>query len=365
MRVMLLVTDLERGGTPLRIARLARGLKREGIEAHVGCLAPAGSVSRELDRDGIATFACDAAGPRDFGALARLSAHVRRIRPALIHANLTHANVAARLIGLRHRIPVIGSTATIEVERRWHLRLERWTSRLDRRHVVNSRAVAEHVKAVFGLPSSKIAIVPPSVDRRQASTDRSSARRAMQIAEHELAVLWAGRLDPVKRLEIVVRCAEILSDVPSRFLLAGEGPFREELERCIRLSSAASRVSLLGWRDDLPTLMAAADVFIFPSMTEGMPNAVLEAMAAGLPIVAADIPVLRELSGDGQRMVLVDSGEAVAYADELRRLAVDGGRRERLGRDAAGWASEHLDHDATVGAVIGIYRQVVGPSRRT
>lgn len=365
MRVMLLVTDLERGGTPRRIARLARGLAREGIVAHVGCLARAGPVSSELDRDGIATFACDAAGPRDFAALARLSAHVRRIRPALIHANLTHANVAARLIGLRHRIPVIGSTATIEVERRWHLRLERWTARLDRRHVVNSRAVAEHVKAVFRLPVSKIAIVPPSVDRPQTPTDRSSARRTLQIAEHELAVLWVGRLDPVKRLEIVVRCAEILSDVPSHFLLAGEGPFREELERCIRLSSAASRVSLLGWRDDLPTLMAAADVFIFPSMTEGMPNAVLEAMAAGLPIVAADIPVLRELSGDGQRMVLVDSGEAVAYADELRRLAADSGRRERLGHAAAEWASQHLDHDATVRAVIGIYRQAIGPSRRT
>ncbi|MCH7872722.1 MAG: glycosyltransferase [Planctomycetes bacterium] len=362
MKVMLLVTDLERGGTPGRIARLARGLHAESVEVHVGCLAAAGPVSADLEREGIATFACYATGPRDLSVLARLSGHVRRIRPKLIHSTLTHANLAARLMGLRHRIPVIGSTATIEVERRWHLTAERWTARLDRRHVVNSRAVAEHVRTAFRLPASRIDIVPPSVDPPVTPVDRDAARRALDLAEHEFVVLWAGRFDPVKRLEIVVRCAEIMSDIPSRFLLAGDGAIRDEIERCIRLSSAASRVALLGWRDDLPTLMAAADAFIFPSLTEGMPNAVLEAMAAGLPIVAADIPALRELAGDDQRMALVDSDQPVAYADALRQLAADPKLRENLGRRASEWAREHLDPAVAVKAVIQIYRKLLRSS---
>ena len=359
MKVMLLVTDLERGGTPGRIARMARGLHAESVEVHVGCLAVSGPISADLEQAAIATFSCDAAGPRDLSVLGRLGGHVGRIRPNLIHATLTHANLAARLMGLRHRIPVIGSTATIEVERRWHLMAERCTARLDRRHIVNSRAVAKHVQDAFRLPASRIDIVPPSIDTPFAPPDRDGARRAMGFAEHEFVVLWSGRFDPVKRLEIVVRCAEIMSDIPSRFLLAGDGAIRDEVERCIRLSSAASRVAVLGWRDDLPMLMAAADAFIFPSLTEGMPNAVLEAMAAGLPIVASDIPALRELAGDGQRMALVDSDQPVAYADALRHLAADSELRKNLGHRAEAWAKENLDPAVAVRAVIQIYRKLL------
>ncbi len=94
MRVALLVTDLERGGTPLRLVRLARGLSAAGVEVHAGCLAPRGPLSSELTAAGLATFACDAEDARDFLALKRLSQHMRRVQPDLIHATLLHANVA-------------------------------------------------------------------------------------------------------------------------------------------------------------------------------------------------------------------------------------------------------------------------------
>jgi starch synthase (maltosyl-transferring) len=357
---MLLVTDLQPGGTPRRIARLARGLRGAGLDVHVGCLAPAGPVSAELQRDGVPAFACDAAGPRDLAALRRLSEHVRCIRPRLIHSTLTHANVAARLVGLLHRVPVIGSTATIEVERRWHLRAERLTARVDRMHIVNSVAVAEHVRRVFGLPASKIAIVPPSVEPIAERPTREAAREALGIPEHEFVVLWVGRIDPVKRLEIVVRCAEIMSAAPSRFLVAGDGPARDELERAVRLSSAARRVHLLGWRDDTPRLMAAADALMFPSLTEGMPNAVLEALAAGLPVVASDIPSLRELANDGAPLVLAKNDEPIAFAGALRSLADDPAGRSERGRLAAEWAEERPGPARTNRAVLSAYRRVLG-----
>lgn len=366
MRVMLLVTDLERGGTPLRIARLARGLRSAGVEVFVGCLAPPGPVSADLDSAGIPTFACHAADARDFAALNRLSQHVRRIRPDLIHSTLVHANVAARLVGLRHRIPVFSSTATIEVERRWHRFVERLTGRMDRGHIVNSVALAEHVAGAFWLPRKHVYIVPPSLEGPPRRVERCEARAALGIPGHEFVVAWTGRFDPVKRLELIIRCAEIMTVIPSRFLLVGDGPQRTAVEQALRLSNAGRTVHLLGWHDDVGPVLSAADAFLFPSLTEGMPSAILEAMACGLPIVASDIPVLRELSAGGERLVLASGDEPKDYAGTLMKLREDEDTRRALGERAAAWALEGLSARATVEAVLRVYRRVIrSPSKHT
>lgn len=360
---MLLVTDMRPGGTPRRIARLARGLRVAGIETFAGCLSYEGPVCVELQREGVQTFACNADGPRDLRALGRLVAHVRRIRPALIHATLFHANVAARYAGMRTRVPVISSTATIEVERRWHGVLERLTARFDRGHIVNSRAVAAHVHRAFRVPRARIHVVPPLVDQ-VAPAERSAVREELGVAPHEFVVIWAGRFDPVKRVEIVVRCAEIMSGVPARFFLIGDGPLRPEIERLIRLSGAGRRIELLGWRDDARRLMCGGDALVFPSRTEGMPNAVLEAMCAGLAIVASDIPATRELDAGEDRLKLISQAEPRLYAAALAELCRDEPGRTALGRRAAEWAKRELDPAAAIQAVVGVYRHVLdGPGR--
>jgi glycosyltransferase involved in cell wall biosynthesis len=361
---MLLVTDLERGGTPLRIARLARALHAAGIDVHAGCLAPRGPLSADLDAAGIPTFACDAEDARDFLALKRLSQHVRRIRPDLIHATLLHANVAARVVGVVQRIPVIAATATIEVERPWHRMLEHATAGIERAHVVNSHAVAEHVLRTFGLPRRRVFIVPPSLDPWPERLDRTTARAALRIPDDEFVIVWAGRFDPVKRLDLLVRCAELLTVSPVRFLLAGDGPQRGEIEQMLRVSGAAHIVHLLGWQPALAPILSAADAFLFPSLTEGMPNAVLEAMACGVPVVASDIPVLRELSGAGDRCILVTSNEPKNYADALLKLRDDPELRATLGQRAADWARVHFDPQQTLAAVLQIYNRVLTGSAK-
>lgn len=385
MRVCLLVTDLQPGGTPRRLARLAIGLRDAGVEVSVGCLAPPGPVSRELGASGIETFACHARRPYHLVALTRLVGHVRRLRPDVLHATLTHANVAARLAGRICRVPVVGSTATIELERRWHLWVESLTARFDRLHVVNNRAVAQHVQRAFRLPPHKIRIVPPSVEPPESPGVRDEVRREMHVAAGEFVILWAGRIDPVKRVETIIRVAESLSDLPLRVWLAGDGPARAGVERCLQTSSAAHRIELLGWRDDLRRLMRAADVFVFPSLTEGMPNAVLEAMSAALPVLGRSIPALLELNGcslasppepatrppatfgaepqppqtaipGAGRLLLVEQEADVAAA--LRRLHHDAALRRTIGDRAAAWALENLSPQRTVQALIEVYQEV-------
>jgi glycosyltransferase involved in cell wall biosynthesis len=376
MRVLLLVTDLERGGTPLRLARLAGGLRDAGLEVYVGCLARPGPVSQRLDAVGIPNFGCGARGVRDVGALWRLARHVRRIRPDLIHSTLTHANVAARIVGRLCRVPVVTSTATIEIERRWHATAERATRPLDRGHIVNSQAVAEHVRRAFHYPSDRIFVVPPSIGlagglaapeaggRQQPvdTVDRAAVRRQLGIGKDEFAVLWAGRLDPVKRIDMVLECAERLRAEPFRFLIAGEGPERRKVEQALRRRDAG-RVQWLGWRDDLDAVMTGADVLLFPSLTEGMPNVVLQAMASGLPVIGSNIPALRELSGDERRLRLVRQADAGAFVAAIRSLRDDPQQCRELADRAASWAVANLDPQQTISAVIRAYETVLARGR--
>jgi glycosyltransferase involved in cell wall biosynthesis len=357
VRVALLVTDLERGGTPLRLVRQGRALREAGATVAVGCLAPPGPLTAELEHAGVRTFACGARGPRDVTALRSLLAFLRRWRPDILHTTLTHANLAGRCAGWVLGLPVVSSTATIEVERRWQVWAERLTARLDQGHIVNSRALAEHVARTFRVPRARLHVIPPAIAAWQR-TDPQQARAALGIPPHEFVVLWFGRFDPVKRLDMLVRCAEIMAAVPSRFLLAGDGPHRPAIDLALRLSSAARNVHLLGWRSDMGPLLAAADVLLLPSLTEGLPNAVLEAMAAGVPVVGADLPALRELSAGSRRALLVQDASPKAFAEALLWLRENPARRTALAAAAREWAAQ-FEPSGVAQALLGVYARVI------
>lgn len=357
MRVVLLVTDLERGGTPLRLARLAVELKSAGVEPIVGCLTPPGTVSTQLTAAGVRTFACDARGRWDISVLLRLGVRLRQFSPDLIHSTLTHANVAARILGRWTGIPVLSSTATIEVERPLHLRLERLTARWDRGHIVGSAAVAEHVERAFRVPRERIHIIPPAVDPPR-TIPRDEARRQLRLPSDAFVVAWAGRFDPVKRVEIAI---DAVASEPNWYLaLAGDGPTRPALERRAREVVPSSggdedRVRFLGWQDDLALLLSAADAFVLPSLTEGVPNALLQAMAAGLPCVVTDIPAFKIFVSEQPQPVISTTGNAGAFADALRSLAESGIHRAELGRAAANFARQ-LSWQRTTENLTTLYR---------
>lgn len=345
----------------MRVARYARWLRRAGVETAVGCLARPGPISAELDAAGIPTFSCDARGPGDLWALVRLARHVQRLKPDVIHATLTHANVAARLVGGLLGIPVLTSTATIERERRWHVWIERCTAKLDRGHIVNSRTLVEHVQDAFGLPASRVFLVPPSIDPPPLRRPRSEARRSLRLDDDQFVVLWIGRFDPVKRADLLIAAIDLIHDNGSCVLLAGDGPHRRELEAQAARSSAPSCIRFLGWQSDLGMVLSAADVLCTPSLTEGVPNAVLEAMAFGLPVVGSDIPALRELSDGGRRILIAGGDRPADFAATLQRLRADAALRNDLAGAAAAWACEHLSPEATVAALLRVYRSVVPP----
>lgn len=367
MRALLLITDLQRGGTPLRVARLALALRDLDAVVAVASLAPPGPVSAVLEQAGIATFSAEARGMRDCWRLRRLLGFVRTFRPDVIHAHLTHANVAARGLSRLSGVPCIGSTATIERERRWHLRIERATAWLDAAHVVNSAALREHVSSRLGVRADRVHVVPLDVAPEGPSITREDARARLGIHAERAVLCWVGRMDPVKRVPLLLDAMALLhqekaADARPLLLLAGDGASRADLAAQASRLNLESAVRLLGWQNDITPVLAASDLLVLPSLTEGVPNAVLEAMTRGTPVLAADLPTLCELRGNPPRLALIRDPDAAGLAAEIARLMAAPQERQTLAARALEWSLTHLSTPRVAAETLAVYRAVL--SRR-
>ena len=202
--------------------------------------------------------------------------------------------------------------------------LHRWIyNRMDR-VVAVSEDIARKL-AKIGVPKAKIQVVANGVDRRFAPGDRAATRRRFGLPAEGCIVLFVGLLVPVKGLEILVEaCARIAGEKPL-CLLVGEGPQQLDLQRIAAERGIADQLRFVGRRstDEIPAWMAAADMLVLPSYSEGRPNVVLEAQACGLPVVATRVGGTLELVRDGVTGLLVESGDAQGLAEAVERLRSD------------------------------------------
>lgn len=337
-RILYVITDLEVGGVPLHLRRLAVAMKARGHEVAVVSLAPAGPVAEMIRGDGIDVESCRGCCGWDARVLVRLARIIERRRPDLVHALLFHANVAARWssrwAGLS-KDRVICEIQTVEVERTWHLRVDRWTHRGCRFTIGNSPSVVEHLAAHARIPRDRLRLVRGGVEDRRLRTTAPIDRASLGLGESDRMLLWVGRLDPVKGLDVLLWAMRgVYGGARTHLFLAGDGPHRRPLAAQIESLGLGDRVHLLGRRDDVASLLKAADVFVFPSRTEGLPNALLEAMAAGCAIVTTDVPGCRDLIIDDGNGLLVPYGDADALRHAIDRLLTDELRATRLARRA-------------------------------
>jgi len=336
LRVMLLSTDLEKGGLPLRLVRLAKHLHTVDVEPIVGCLARRGPLNERLTSLGITNFSCDAVGPFDVRCLGRLARWVRALDPDLIHSSLFHANLATRLIGrLDRQRPLLTSTVTIETRRRWHLALEALTCDRSDLHVANSEAVARHLRQDVGLSPDRLMVIPNGLDLAEIERVSPARRDALGLRRDVPLIVWAGRMDPVKNLETVIDAVEKMNRQRAvQLLLLGDGPQRSTIETRVAMRGLQSSVHFAGWSENVIGWLKTADLLLLPSWTEGSPNVVLEAMACGCPVVASDVPGCRELITQGETGRLCCSGNVQGFVREVLGLLDDVALRRRLSERA-------------------------------
>jgi glycosyltransferase involved in cell wall biosynthesis len=326
------------GGAELSLLMLIEGLDRSTWEPtllldDVAEVDPVESRAAALGVpvERIAPMPLGLGGARRAVTLARL---LRRQRPAVFHATLSWPLAAkwALAAAVAARVPSIGSVQLIpefELERSSYWQLRALASGVDR-YVAVSRDVREELVSRFRWPAAKIDVVYNAVRLEPFDAPAPAGLRAELTGGHDRPlVVTCARLDEQKGYPVLLRAAPELPGVA--FAFAGEGPERASLEALAAELGVADRVAFLGLRDDIPQLLAVADVFALPSLYEGSSLALLEAMAARRALVSSAIGGTDELVDDGEEGLLVPPGDAAALAAALRRLLGDEELRQRLG----------------------------------
>jgi glycosyltransferase involved in cell wall biosynthesis len=291
-------------------------------------------------------------GPADPVCLATIVWLLRRHRIDVVHSHAffaaVYGGIAAWLLGKSHVITMHGSR--YYAGRRRRVLALRWSARRSRALVGVSSATAAELTSGLGLPPASVRVVYNGVPRQ--SGDRERVRRELSLRADELLIVAIGSLFPVKGHAVLLQALLQLSDGPPlppwRAAIAGVGGEDASLRAFIEGNGLGDRVTLLGFRDDVPDVLAAADVYAMPSLYEGSPLALMEAMFAGKPIVASDVGGIPELVTDDGEALLAAPGDATQLAQALRSLLTDSARRERLGRAAHRRAESRFTLDRMV-----------------
>jgi len=305
-------------------------------------------------------------GLRGAAGVPRLARALARARPDLFHAHLSWPLAAKYPLAaaLLARVPAAVATVQLFPEIRLgpssRLQLRALAARLSA-YVAVSHALGARLTGELGWPPAKLEVIHNGVDPARVRRPRDPALRRELGGDGGFVVLAVARLHAQKGLGDLLRAAAELPE--ARFALAGEGPERARLEAEAGRLGVGDRVRFLGRRADVPELLAAADAFVLPSLYEGSPLAVLEAMAAGLPLVATAVGGTGELVADGESGLLVPPRDPPALARALRRLLAEPETRERLGA-AARRRAEAFTAAATAGRVMALYERLLGPGGR-
>ena len=353
MKILMVNTLANKGGSQLALLKLARGLRARGHDVHVRFLY--GDPSLFSDEVNVRVLAPGRATPLGYvRAFLGLTQGIRSLKPAATISFLPLANILTALVNgvfgsavavASHRSPV----ATYGAAMRRLDRIFGATMRYD--HVVCvSQAVADGLKDYPASYRGKVSIIHNGVEK-PALSSRSSARAAFGLSSTDFAFVAIGRLNFQKNYPALLRW--FARSKEGLLLIAGEGDDRADLEALIDELNLRERVRLLGnvQRSDIGLLLSAADAFLQPSRFEGQSNAVLEAMAAGLPMVLSDIPEQREVlaMADGDTAgVLVPLDDDEGWVRALDRLQTDNDLRQRLGIQAARHAASEFSEEKMI-----------------
>jgi glycosyltransferase involved in cell wall biosynthesis len=325
------------GGQEHRILLECREMMRRGHEALIICRPESLLLARAREA-GIPAAAVPIRSSADMAAVAAMVRIFRGRKTTLVN---THSgkdswvgSMAAKIAG----VPLLIRTRHISVPIRRHAfnLVYRWPDG----YITTGEMIREHFLAE-GIPADRVISIPTGVDPKRFSptVDGSRIRKEFGIAQDTFLVSMVGVLRSWKRHDLFLTAVGHLKErgLPVRALVAGEGPQRENISAAIRAQDLSDTVTMTGYREDVPEILAASNVLVLPSdRFEGVPQVILQALAMGRPVIASPVGGIPEVVHPGETGLLCPTGDAAACAEALARLAGDptlGVRLGKAGRD--------------------------------
>lgn len=359
--IVQVVQSLGSGGLETMSVNLAVGLRDRGFTPRLLALDAGGVLEERLRDEGIAF---DVLGDAHFARASthrRLAALFRRLRPRVVHTHHLPALLNAAptawlggrptLVHTEHAYQYLTDAARLRAA-------VRWTSRLTRRFVVVGAEMAPFYRDVVHVAERRLRVIPNGIQLQRYAPPRDvTAQRQRLGLPDGFLVGTAGRFAPEKNLPMLLRAVARVRALGHdvRLVLAGDGAERDDLARLADELEFRDAVHFLGWRTDVPAILGCLDVFALTSWTEGLPLAVLEAMACGVPVVATSVGDLPNVIVDGRSGRLVAPGDDAALADVLAHLASHADDRAALARAGRDVVAARFSQDGMIDAYLDAY----------
>jgi glycosyltransferase involved in cell wall biosynthesis len=369
VRVLHTLSGLHVGGVGRMLLRNVVALESDRVRNYVAYLIPNHMLEAQYRAAGFDPVCLDhrhtAHGPR---TLQRLVMLIRELDVDVVHTNHTLDRLYAGLAAKLAAVPTITTAHdTLRGPSTTGERLRSWLDRqLLSQYIAVSAAVAHRYQTSRGIPPSRIRVIHSGIELEKFARPPSSdtvQRLKEELGLHDAhpVLLNVGRLHSIKGQKYLVpMMAHVLRRWPhAKLLLVGRGGERAGLEKAIAEAGLENSIRLLGLRDDIRELLAISTFFVFPSLGEGLPISVLEAMAAGKPVIASSVGPMPEMIEDGVSGLLVPPTNPVALADAVDRLMSSPELSLRMGQRGQELAAERFSIRSAVQSMENLYRAVL------
>lgn len=349
--VLHVVPTLNAGGAERLVYEIVSRLPASGFDAEAVALFGGGPLEPLFRANGVPLTAFERRGPFGVGTYRRLRHRIGLLRPDVVHTHLFGADVLGRVAARRAGVSVIVSTEhNVNAD---HGRLKRMIKSLLARITSVFIAVSDETKTYMvaseGIPKGKIRVVRNGIDM-----SRIPSRPPGPF--HDVPrLITVGRLSPQKDQATLLKALALVKR-PWRLLIVGSGDLEKPLRDLAERLSLSPRIEWLGFRDDVPALLAESDLFCFPSKWEGLGLALLEAAAAGVPVVASDLPVFREVLSDDEA-TYVGAADVPAWARAIERMIDDPSAAVARAASAAAEVRRRFSIERMIDGYVRIYRE--------
>jgi glycosyltransferase involved in cell wall biosynthesis len=324
LRVALVITELDVGGAERQLVQLATGLDRRFFKPRVFALG----TPPKSGQDELVQRLKEAEVPVEFfnarrwwqagPTIEKLAAKLRGFQPSIMQSFLFHGNVIGTLAARKAGVPHVSLGMRVNDPRWWRTRIEAHAARRAERVVCVSQGVATAVRRRLRLSDEQVIVIPNGVDADRFAHAAPADVTKFGVPADVRPLIFVGRLDRQKGVDRLLELAPALTSLQTHLLVVGSGPLDASLRAAAQRMSP-TRIHFAGWQPNVAPLLAASSLLVLPSRYEGMPNVLLEAMAAGLPVLTTPVEGVREILGDDVNQQAVPF-DVATWHDALARL---------------------------------------------
>ncbi|MBC8235804.1 glycosyltransferase [bacterium] len=369
INILQIINSIEHGGTEIQLLYLLRNINRQKYNVMV-CALGSGTLEKDFRETNVPVKVIKSNFHYDITLIFRLVRFMQHHKIDIVHTYLSLADIFGRFAAKIAGVPIIisGCRSANTQQKKISMYLMRIANKFTDIVISNSNAGKEFVINTQKLKANKISVVYNGIDFEKYSKtiNIDAKKREIGIESNNFVVGTVARLDPLKGVNYFLEAAsKVAQSIPNIvFIVVGEGPQRLKLEELSRRLGIVSKTIFTGYRKDVAELAQIFDVSVLSSVVEGMPNAIIESMALGKPVVASNVGGVPEIVKNGQNGILVPPGDVESLANAIIRLLLDKRLAYHLSQEAKQYVEKCYPIDLMVKKVENVYDALIASKIR-